>query len=220
MKRVLFNILFFLFSVFSISSMTSCGTMLATTQYDDIYTDIDNVNVDVRVIFRYGTPYYYNGILNYYVYDGIYWYPFWYENMWYFRPYRRPYRLGYIPPYRGWRPPVYYRGWYAGRYGFDRPTGRYYGMPYRRGYHGNRYDRRYDYRYDYNRTRTFGNGRRSWDSPSRSVPKQEGTFGRGRRFGQGSTIPNMQQSKPNRQSGDVSRSGGFKGGGRFGGGRR
>ena len=214
MKHVLFNILFLFFSVFSISSMTSCGTMMATTQYDDIYTSIDNVNVDVRVIFRYGTPYYYNGILNYYVYGGIYWYPFWYENMWYFRPYRRPYRLGYIPPYRGWRPPVYYRGWYVGRYGFDRPTGRYNGMPYRRGYHGNKYDRRYDY----NRTRTFENGRKSWNSPSRSIQRQERrqerTFGRSRRFGQGSTriiTPNTRSNSTNNSN---------RSGGHFGNGRR
>ena len=194
MKRILFNILFFLFSVFSIFSMTSCGTMTATAQYDNTYAATDNIDIDVRVIFRYGTPYYYNGMLNYYAYDGIYWYPFWYDNMWYFRPYRRPYKLGYIPPYRGWRPPVHYRGWHAGRHGFDRPTGRYNGMPYRKGYHGNTY-----------------NSRKSWSGQSELTAPNNGTFGNGRRFGQGST----ENVKPQRQSTNPNR-GTFGNGRRFG----
>ena len=66
-------------------SLTSCVTT-AYAQTDD--------DVDVNVVVTYGTPYYdANGLLLYYIFRDLYYYPYYYGNRWYFRHYVKP-----LPP--------------------------------------------------------------------------------------------------------------------------
>ena len=86
-------------------SLNSCGVYGYATTQDDIYVeaeaDVVHTNVDFGIVIRYGTPYYYNGDLLYYLYDGLYYYPFYYDNYWYVRVYRRPIdHLRYRPYFR------------------------------------------------------------------------------------------------------------------------
>ena len=68
----------------------SCVTS-TYAQTDDMYDD-----VDVNVIITYGTPYYNtNGLLLYYMYRDMYYYPYYYNNTYYFHRYYRP-----LPPHR------------------------------------------------------------------------------------------------------------------------
>ena len=121
-------------------SLTSCifPTEAYVTTQDDIYveTSVDVVrsNVDYNVVIRYGTPYYYQGSLLYYLYDGLYYYPYSYNNYWYVRAYRRPFNHLDTRPYfrphrydhkfeRGYRPqPNWYRN-DAPRRNYVRPEG-------------------------------------------------------------------------------------------------
>jgi hypothetical protein len=101
-------------------SLSSCETYTYATTQDDIYTeteiDIVRSNVSFDVIIQYGTPYYKDGSLLYYLYRDIYYYPFYYNNCWYVRAYRRPFthfdRRPYFRPHRyDYRlRPRYYRG--------------------------------------------------------------------------------------------------------------
>ena len=83
MKKLLFTLIL---SVVMIS-IQSCTTTYAAgyDQYDEEYVISDNA--DVNIIITYGTPYYYEGKLWYYLYNGLYYYPFHYNGYWYFRPY-------------------------------------------------------------------------------------------------------------------------------------
>ena len=72
-------------------SLTSCVTTA--------YAQTDDEVSDVNVVITYGTPYYNsNGLLLYYIYRDLYYYPYYYNNRWYFRHYARP-----LPP-RHYRP--------------------------------------------------------------------------------------------------------------------
>lgn len=126
MKRKLITYLLSLLMVFTINS---CGVYDYATTQDDIYVesevDIVRSNVSFDVIIQYGTPYYHNGSILYYVYNDLYYYPFYYNNYWYVRAYRRPFihldRRPYFRPHRyDYRfKPGHYRG-------FDRPNVYYY----------------------------------------------------------------------------------------------
>ena len=71
-------------------SLTSCVTT-AYAQVDD--------ETEVAVVISNGTPYYdADGLLMYYIYRNMYYYPYYYNNAWYFRHYARP-----LPP-RHYRP--------------------------------------------------------------------------------------------------------------------
>ena len=69
MKRKLLTFLVALFMMFTI---TSCDVYTYATTQDDIYveSDVDVVrsNVSFDVIIQYGTPYYRDGVLLYYLY--------------------------------------------------------------------------------------------------------------------------------------------------------
>lgn len=105
MKKLLFCILTSLCLLFS-----SCIT--------STYAETEVGNEDITVVIRYGTPYYYNGALVYYLYNGYYFYPYTYRNHIYYHRYNRPLppprRHGYTQPrpiYRGHgntvtRPPI------------------------------------------------------------------------------------------------------------------
>jgi len=123
MKRRIFTILMCLMMLFSLSS---CETYTYATTQDDIYVeaevDVVRSNVSFDVIIQYGTPYYRDGVLLYYLYRDIYYYPFYYNNYWYVRAYRRPFTHFDTRPY--FRPHKYDYRFSPGHYrGFDRPDG-------------------------------------------------------------------------------------------------
>ena len=71
-------------------TLTSCVTT-ASAQIDDMYDD-----VDVNLIITYGTPIYNaEGLLTYYIYRDLYYYPYIHNNRYYFHRYTRP-----LPPHR------------------------------------------------------------------------------------------------------------------------
>lgn len=73
-------------------SLTSCETTYAAT-CDPVATEV----VDYSVVVRFGTPYYYEGAIIYYLYNNLYYYPFWYNGHHYMRPYPRPFAHGMRP---------------------------------------------------------------------------------------------------------------------------
>ena len=86
MKKIIIIILGLVMCI----SLTSCVTT-AYAQTDD--------DVDVNVVVTYGTPCYdINGLLLYYFYRDLYYYPYYYSNRWYFRHYARPLPRGSYRP--------------------------------------------------------------------------------------------------------------------------
>ena len=72
-------------------TLTSCVTY-AQAQVDDMYDD----NVDISVVVTYGTPYYNTeGLLLYYIYRDMFYYPYYHNNRYYLHRYSRP-----LPPPR------------------------------------------------------------------------------------------------------------------------
>lgn len=97
-------------------TMVSCFASYAST--DDVYY---NDGATVEIIVSQGTPVYHNGNIWYYVYNNLYYYPFFYENHWYFRPYTRIYPYGYDFHFRPHRNDYRFN---PGNYGFNYPPGR------------------------------------------------------------------------------------------------
>ena len=85
MKKIILTLVF---GIIALMSMISCYTADAVV--------CDDTTVDV--VIRYGTPYYYNGALVYYVYDNYYYYPHYNGTKWYYYRDRRPIR----PHHSGW----------------------------------------------------------------------------------------------------------------------
>ena len=110
----------FLMGLAMLFSLTSCVTEVHAQ--DDTYFDGE---ADVSVIVTYGTPYIVNGMIEYYIYRGWYYYPYWTNDSYYFHRYRRP------------LPSEHFRDWY-------RPIPRHYHHPrpdaHRRPPHHNRPD--------------------------------------------------------------------------------
>lgn len=83
--------------------------MLCASCVTSSYAETSVCDEDVQIVIRYGTPYYYNNTLAYYIYDGYYFYPYRYNNAWRFHRYSRP-----LPPprpnYR--RPPHSHNNWH------------------------------------------------------------------------------------------------------------
>ena len=81
------KIKYFLILLITVITFASCSTTYASSQspyeYDDTYT---TSSVTFSTVVRYGTPYYIDNILSYYLYKGIYYYPYRYNNYWYFYP--------------------------------------------------------------------------------------------------------------------------------------
>lgn len=105
------KIKYFLIMLFAVISFSACSTTFASTQQydDDTYTTV-STTVDFSTIVMYGTPYYIDNILSYYLYRGIYYYPYRYNNYWYFypSPYMRPrgFVYHYQPGYRHFMRPA------------------------------------------------------------------------------------------------------------------
>ena len=97
------TILFIVFAICAMLTFSSCVSP-AYAQGVEI-TECDG-NVDINVIVRYGTPYYYEGSILYYMYDGFYYYPRLIDNHWRYYRYARP-----LPP-----PRHYHNGYHSGRY--------------------------------------------------------------------------------------------------------
>lgn len=120
-----------LLSLLMLVTFSSCEVYTTATTQDDIYTetsvDIVRSDVNFNIIVRYGTPYYMNGELLYYMYDGLYYYPFYYDNYWYVRVYRRPFVYLERRPY--FRPHRYDYRFSPGNYGFVRPRTYHYYRP-------------------------------------------------------------------------------------------
>lgn len=115
----------FLIGLMMMFSLNSCETYTYATTQDDIYVeaevDVVRSNVSFDVIIQYGTPFYRDGVLLYYLYRDIYYYPFYYNNYWYVRAYRRPFTHFDTRPY--FRPHRYDYRFSPGHYrGFDRPN--------------------------------------------------------------------------------------------------
>lgn len=142
-KKILIVFLF----AFTLVSYSSCETTQVTVSdnvYDDYYQYEIRPTVTFDILIRYGVPYYYNGNILYYLYDGIYYYPYWYNDYWYVKAFIRPinplrHNYHFRPSYRDYRfAPGVYRG---------------YGVPPRRPHNGhmNRPPQRYPNHNDVNR---------------------------------------------------------------------
>ena len=87
MKKIILNIFICLITL----SFTSCVASWGVT------TDSVCEDTDINIVISAGTPYYYNGTVEYYIYNNLYWYPFYVDRAWRWYPYRTPFRHGYIP---------------------------------------------------------------------------------------------------------------------------
>lgn len=78
-------------------SLSSCVTTVSAQ--DDVFDG----EVDATVVVSYGTPYIYNGMIEYYFYRGWYYYPCVIDNRYYFHRYRRV-----LPPneFNRWYRPI------------------------------------------------------------------------------------------------------------------
>ena len=125
MKKLKYFILFIIMCITLCSCEVYSTPGLAVTTQDDIYTEMYDSevrsNVDFNIVIRYGTPYYLEGQLIYYLYNNLYYYPFFYNNYWYVRTYRRPFNHLYYRPY--FRPHRYdYKFSPGAHHGFGRPN--------------------------------------------------------------------------------------------------
>lgn len=76
-------ILALILGIVSLVSFNSCVTE-AYAQDVEVSTD------DFSIVVRYGTPYYYDGSILYYMYNGWYYYPYVLNNRYYYHRYSRP----------------------------------------------------------------------------------------------------------------------------------
>ena len=94
--------------VLTTTILTSCCTTSAAVAtsvetVDDIYA---GTTIDYTFIITNAHPFYVDGVISYYFYNGIYYYPYIYNGVRCLYPYRYVQRRGYVhvPP-RGYRPP-------------------------------------------------------------------------------------------------------------------
>lgn len=117
MKKFILSIIFGIGILFS---MSSCA--VSTYAQDEIYYDVDD---DISIVIRYGTPYYFEGSILYYSYNGWYYYPYYLNNSYYYYRYSRPLpppRHGHrFVPRHGDRP--HYYGGHHHNHHFDRHHG-------------------------------------------------------------------------------------------------
>jgi len=111
MKKIIFNLIF---CVIAVTSFTSCYTA------DAVVCDENTVDV----VVKYGTPYYYNGTIVYYVYDNYYYYPHYNGTRWYYYRsdrFSRNHNRGWVNP--GTRKPYKHHGnHHHGRPGSIKPN--------------------------------------------------------------------------------------------------
>ena len=104
MKKIL---MFFVVMVLTTITFTSCcttSTAVVTSDetVDDIYT---GTTIDYTFIIANARPFYVDGVISYYFYNGIYYYPYIYNGVRCLYPYRYAKPRGYVhvPP-RGYKP--------------------------------------------------------------------------------------------------------------------
>ena len=98
------KILVFLFGLTMLFGLTSCVT--AVQAQDDTYIGSE---VNSTVVITYGTPYIVDGMIMYYVYKGLYYYPYWVNDMYCFHVYRHPIVMDYYRRYYRPVPRDFYR---------------------------------------------------------------------------------------------------------------
>ena len=98
MKKFLIGII----SLMMTLSLTSC--VATVSAQDDLYSSREVIssydNAEIELVITYGTPYIIDGLVQYYLYNGLYYYPFYYRDYFYWRIYNSP--LNVYPRY--WRP--------------------------------------------------------------------------------------------------------------------
>lgn len=85
-------ILSFIFGIVVLSTTTSCIT---EAYAQDVVVSDENGNANISLVIRYGTPYYFEGSILYYIYNGWYYYPYLHNNYYYYYRYSHP-----LPPPR------------------------------------------------------------------------------------------------------------------------
>lgn len=85
----------FLGLLLGITVLFTTNSCITGAYAQDVVITETNGDVDVSLVIRYGTPYYFEGSLLYYLYDGWYYYPYLHNNYYYYYRYVRP-----LPPPR------------------------------------------------------------------------------------------------------------------------
>ena len=105
MKKImtLFVALVLTTTTFTSCCTTSAAVATSVETVDDIYA---GNSIDYTFIIANARPFYVDGLISYYFYNGIYYYPYVYNGVRCLHPYRYAQRRGYVhvPP-RGFRPP-------------------------------------------------------------------------------------------------------------------
>ena len=105
MKKImtLFVALFLTTTMLTSCCTTSAAVATSVETVDDIYA---GTTIDYTFIIANARPFYVDGVISYYFYNGIYYYPYIYNGVRCLHPYRYAQRRGYVhvPP-RGYRPP-------------------------------------------------------------------------------------------------------------------
>lgn len=105
MKKImtLFVALVLTTTIFTSCCTTSAAVATSVETVDDIYA---GNSIDYTFIITNAHPFYVDGVISYYFYNGIYYYPYIYNGVRCLHPYRYVQRRGYVhvPP-RGYRPP-------------------------------------------------------------------------------------------------------------------
>ena len=105
MKKImtLFVALVLMATILTSCCTTSAAVATSVETVDDIYA---GSTIDYTFIIANARPFYVDGVLSYYFYNGIYYYPYIYNGVRCLHPYRYAQRRGYVhvPP-RGYRPP-------------------------------------------------------------------------------------------------------------------
>lgn len=96
MKKIKVMIIF-LMSLFIFSSCETYSQVIYDEERIEVVTTTSNISYST--IITYGTPFYIDNILSYYLYNGIYYYPYYWNNILCFKPYRyiQPRGFRYIP---------------------------------------------------------------------------------------------------------------------------
>ena len=91
------NFLLLLSVLLSTVSLSSCSASTYAYSTDDYY--VEDREITYNIIVTYGTPFYFNNVLSYYLYDGIYYYPYRYNSVEYLKPFRtvRPHGFVFVP---------------------------------------------------------------------------------------------------------------------------
>ena len=105
MKNIMILFVALLWTTAALTSCCPTSAAVATSveTVDDIYA---GTTIDYTFIITNARPFYVDGVISYYFYNGIYYYPYIYNGVRCLHPCRYAQRIGYVhvPP-RGYRPP-------------------------------------------------------------------------------------------------------------------